>query len=173
VDVKYQGIQDLLMAGMTPLVHLATSLANAQQADTKVDTTACLNQLMESLFLLTAANGQINNRRKDNLRSDLSPTYTSLCTYSRDTAKDLFGEDVSKVMKDLRDTTLSPKGGAFRGGHHYNSHPRKPFLGQAPRQQQYGQRPGPYRNNTGKRGGYQSYSRGRARGHNQGSKRGH
>ena len=58
-------------------------------------------EAIDSLSLLAHANTELNNRRKELIKPDLHTDYKHLCSASTTVTAELFGDDLSKQVKDI------------------------------------------------------------------------
>ena len=98
VDVKLQFLQTILGKVVSPLAYLMESLITGSK-----DKQACLKMAGDSLHLLFLAFTHISSTRRGQLVSDLRPVFRPLAAPSNPVTELLFGDDVSKKMKELQD----------------------------------------------------------------------
>ena len=135
-DLGVQRTQFLLHKGITPIVQLMDNLLR------KEDRTN-LKLAADSFKLLAMTSCQLSQKRKDLVSLDLEPPYKRLCSATNPVTSNLFGDDLPKLVKDIKDTQmLSSKVGRRddrlkarnrpkykpRGQTTESKH-RKPFLG--------------------------------------------
>ena len=89
-DARLQKVQKALMRGITAF---ARSVDGTQLSDTQQD----------ALALLSSANYELNCVRKEFIRPEINPKYAHLCKASTHTSKLLFGDDLSKQVKELQE----------------------------------------------------------------------
>ena len=66
-----------------------------------------LNEIQQdAVALLANAQFELNQLRKDLIKPDLIPRYTHLCKPSVKTTQWLFGDELSKVMKEMDDLII-------------------------------------------------------------------
>ena len=100
-DIKLQRSQKSLVKGTTAVVGVVNELLNESEWPSKqkvVDT------LMDGVQLLTNANRELNIRRRESLRPELHSSYRHLCSASNPITNELFGDDLTKAVKDITDT---------------------------------------------------------------------
>ena len=99
-DLKFQKVQTSLVKGMTALAHVADAILKDVNA---INGGKALAQLeaIDSLSLLAHANTELNTRRKELIKPDLHSDYKHLCSASTTVTDELFGEDLSKQVKDI------------------------------------------------------------------------
>jgi hypothetical protein len=89
------------------LVKAATILTEVVDKMAKLDTdenSEVLDNCNDTIALLGYANRQINLARRDFMKPDLDANYVHLCAQSVPYTSYLFGDDVSKAVKDIEDT---------------------------------------------------------------------
>ena len=86
-DLRIQKLQK-------PLVKGIIALTNQMNADPT-------SEQEETLALLTHANYELNLFRREAIKPDLTPRFQTLCRPSVKVTEHLFGEDLSKVVKDM------------------------------------------------------------------------
>lgn len=89
-DARLQKVQKALIRGITAF---ARSVDGTQLSDTQQD----------ALALLSSANYELNCVRKELIRPEINPKYAHLCKASTQTSKLLFGDDLSKQVKELQE----------------------------------------------------------------------
>lgn len=100
-DIKLQRSQKSLVKGTTAVITVVNEVLNEPEWPPKqkvVDT------LMDSVQLLTNANRELNIRRREALRPELHSSYRHLCSASNPITRELFGDDLTKAVKDITDT---------------------------------------------------------------------
>ena len=146
-DSKLQRIQERLVKGVTPLLGLADSLFKAANGETDMPPPeTALEQALDALTILVSTHHELNMCRRVLVKPDLKDEYKPMCAPKNPVSQELFGEDLTKIMKDLKETsTAALKIHKQREGHYNYSNYRG-------------------RGRGGRRGGYQ-YGRGSGRGH--------
>ena len=112
-DLKLQRIQKSLVRGLNAFMRTlsADDITDPQQ---------------DALALLCNANFELNCVRKDFIKPNLNTRYTHLCKPSNPVTKFLFGDDLSKQVKDLKDEQKATAGVMkVQGNRRFLSHPYK------------------------------------------------
>ena len=80
-----------------------TALARVADAILKNvnDGKALVQEAIDSLSLFAHANAELNTRRKELIKPELHSDYKHLCSASIPVTAELFGEDLSKQVKDI------------------------------------------------------------------------
>ena len=60
-----------------------------------------LDQVMDSIALVDNANYELNMKRRELIKPDLNPPYTRLCKEDIKPSTKLFGDELSKHLKDM------------------------------------------------------------------------
>ena len=71
------------------------------QSAKTVDARENLKHVMDSIALFGDANWKLNMKRKEIIKPDLSPPYTRLCKEKIKPTTKLFGDDLSKHLKEV------------------------------------------------------------------------
>lgn len=104
-DVKMQRVQSALVKRTTN-VALIADLKSSEDKD-NIDITALLDKLWkltkDSLYCLGAANWELVQRRREALKPQISKDYAHLCAQKVKFTDSLFGDDVTKQIKDITD----------------------------------------------------------------------
>ena len=98
-DLKFQKVQTSIVKGMTALARVTDAILKRVN---KISGGKVLAQeAIDSLSLLAHANTELNNRRKELIKPDLHTDYKHLCSASTTVTAELFGDDLSKQVKDI------------------------------------------------------------------------
>lgn len=100
-DIKLQRSQKSLIKGTTAVVKVVNDFLNESEKPSKQQ---IVDTLMDGVKLLTNANRELNIRRREALRPELHSSYRHLCSASNPITKELFGNDLTKAVKDITDT---------------------------------------------------------------------
>lgn len=99
-DRGLQDIQNLVATGLTPIMKLAELLKPQIMANNEAKTL-----LSDSLTLLGQVQYNLSVRRRYFIRPSLKKKYQSLCSISTPITDKLFGDDISKDIKDCDSST--------------------------------------------------------------------
>ncbi|WAR05796.1 hypothetical protein MAR_021165 [Mya arenaria] len=102
-DKKLQNIESLIVKGATLLTKVVDTMAKLKNSASDSDLGSLIENCNDALALLGHANKQVNLTRKDFLRPELKQEYSHLCSQSRPFTKFLFGDDISKSAKEIKD----------------------------------------------------------------------
>ena len=153
VDLAFQRVQEPLIQGLSSLTILADRLVKDIQSAKTVNARETLTHVMDSIALLGHANWKLNMKRREIIKPDLNPPYTRLCKEEIKPTTKLFGDDLSKHLKEMSEVkragqqmqkaangsaytakTLSHRGPRSKPydrpqNNRFNTFKRRPFLG--------------------------------------------
>ena len=69
-----------------------------------INTHKVLGQVMDSITLVANANHKLNMKQRELIKPDLNPPYMRLCKEGIYPSAKLFGDDLSKDLKDMANT---------------------------------------------------------------------
>ena len=101
VDLAFQRVQEPLVQSLSALSILGDQLVKDLHAGTTPNTRQILDHVMDSIALLANANFKLNMKRRELIKPDLNPPYTSLCKDEIKPSTKLFGDDLSKHLKEM------------------------------------------------------------------------
>ncbi|KAK6185393.1 hypothetical protein SNE40_007638 [Patella caerulea] len=112
MDKRIQNAQTSIIKGAVSLAKVTEVLGCGQP----LDVNNVLEQAMESLALFGHANKQLCFVRRDMMKPDMRGEYLHLCSQNFKYTDCLFGDDISKTVKDISDCSrISNKIGAYQG----------------------------------------------------------
>jgi len=132
-DIKFQKVQKSIIHGMVAVTSCADLLVKAtRNAETiGVDKMAgMVTSLVDGLALITNANQELNQCRRDDHRSDLNDAYKSLCTpnHEIDTTEWLYGPNLPARIKDMNETNkMSSQLGTRRSSTSFGTYGRRSY----------------------------------------------
>ena len=97
-DLKFQKVQTSIVKGMTALARVTDAILKRVN---EINGGKVLAQEAIDSFSLAHANTELNNRRKELIKPDLQTDYKHLCSASTTVTAELFGDDLSKQVKDI------------------------------------------------------------------------
>ena len=135
-DLRLQKVQGFVVKSITAIARLMEKVLKHEQAgDDGSSAEEILDIATDALSLAGVANMEINNRRKEQIKHNLSDDYKGLCSSSAPVTTELFGDDVTKQVKDLAEASKvgrklanKPKTTAQRGRGMWRGRPRGPFM---------------------------------------------
>ena len=102
-----QRVQNALVKGMTNVALIADLVLKSSEDKDNIDTTALLDKLWklteDSLCCLGAANWELVQRHQEALTPQIPKDYAHLCAQQVKFTDSLFGDDVTKQIKDITD----------------------------------------------------------------------
>ena len=106
-DLKAQKAQNATVQAMVAITAAADNIVGCTRAgetlsETKMAST--LTGLVDALALLSYANQDVNQRRREDHRSDLNQAYKSLCNSDTDGSAWLYGDDLANRIKSINET---------------------------------------------------------------------
>ena len=94
-------MQEPLIHGLSSLTILADRLFKDIQSAKTVDARETLKHVMDSIALFGHANWKLNMKWREIIKPDLNPPYTRLCKEEIKPTTKLFGDDLSKYLKEM------------------------------------------------------------------------
>lgn len=104
VDLKFQKTQKSFISGLNALMMLTQELLKVSQKQIQMDHKALITMAMESLALFLHGNYELNLRRREMIKPDLHRDYHPLCSASNPISELLFGDDISKEVREITDS---------------------------------------------------------------------
>ena len=101
VDLAFQKVQELLVQGLSSLSILEDQLVKDLQTGKPTNVRQVLDQVMDSIALVANANYKLNMKRRELIKPDLNPPFTRLCKEDIKPSSKLFGDELSKHLKDM------------------------------------------------------------------------
>ena len=99
IDIRLQKVQALLLKGIVPILQIAnTQLSNGEN---QKDTT---RQALDAISLLSQANQELNQRRRELIKPDLNEKYQQICAEHVPCTEHLFGDDLHKTLQEITAT---------------------------------------------------------------------
>lgn len=103
VGLAFQKVQELLVQGLSSLSILGGQLIKDLQTGKPTNVRQVLDQVMDSISLVANANYKLNMKRRELIKPDLNPPFTRLCKEDIKPSTKLFGDELSKHLKDKAD----------------------------------------------------------------------
>ena len=106
-DLKAQRVQTALVQAMVAVTGVADDIvAHTRSGEiwSRDNMAAALTGLVDALALLSHANQDVNQRRREDQRVDLNTAYRGLCTNDTDGSRFLYGDDLAGRVKSMNDT---------------------------------------------------------------------
>ena len=89
------------MPGLSALCTLSGKLVSSIESGDTPNTTETLTIIVDSIALLCNAHTKLNMKRRELIKPGLNPPYTRLSKEDIKTTSKLFGDDLSKHLKDM------------------------------------------------------------------------
>lgn len=107
-DIKLQKTQSANVKGLGALAKLASTLLEARTKKTAVPVDDCLKMCLDAFALFSSGNQELNNRRKELIKSDLNFQFKDLAKNNPVTTM-LFRDDLSQQVKDINESDKMAK----------------------------------------------------------------
>ena len=104
-DIKLSNLQDTLIKGVSALMTASNDLLVCWETKTLPNYKALLAQLLDATALFGHVCQELSFKRKETIKPILHSDFKSVCSRTHKVGKLLFGEDLSKVVQDLRAST--------------------------------------------------------------------
>ena len=106
VDLAFQRVQELIINGLSSLSILADQLFQDVQSEKTENAHVILTQVVDSIALFRHANWKLNTKCRELTKPDVNPPYTRLCQEEIKPSTKLFGDDLSKHLKEMSDINM-------------------------------------------------------------------
>lgn len=106
-DIRMQKAQGRIVKGLTPLAMVLHSLSKLRKNPSSLTQQECdelIKTLMDSFILLGSASQEVSHRRRELIKPDMNWQYQSLCSVQNPVTTQLFGDDLSKAMREINET---------------------------------------------------------------------
>ena len=101
VDLAFQRVQEPIVQSLSAMSILSDQLVKDLHAEKTPNTRKILHHVMDSIALLANANFKLNMKRRELIKPHLNPPFTRLCKKDIKPSTKLFGDDLSKHVKDM------------------------------------------------------------------------
>ena len=101
VDLAFQRVQEPIFQGLSSLVILADRLLKDIWSAKTVNARETLTHVIDSIAFFGHANWKLNIKRRELIKPDLNPPYTRLCKEEIKASTKLFGDDLTKHLKEM------------------------------------------------------------------------
>lgn len=95
-DVTFQRIQSLVHKGLTPIISVMDSMTDKKDKGLR-------RKLGEGFRLLALASSHLSQKRKEQIAPDLDQPFRQVCGASQPVTQYLFGDDLPKALKDIKE----------------------------------------------------------------------
>ena len=103
-DLKFQKVQTALNKSLIAMVQVTDALTKSLAASEKKDlpsTEDMIRKLTDAVAFVSQANHDIYAKRRESIKPELHQDYRPLCSPSNPVTEWLFGDDLSKKVKDM------------------------------------------------------------------------
>ena len=104
-DIKLSNLQDTLIKGVSALTTASNDLLVCRETKTLPNYKDLLSQLLDATALFGHVCQELSFKRKETIKPILHPDFKSVCSRTHKVGRLLFGEDLPKVVQDLRAST--------------------------------------------------------------------
>ena len=104
-DIKMSNLQDTLIKGVSALMTASNDLLICRETKTLPNYKDLLSQLLDATALFGHVCQELSFKRKETIKPILHADFKPVCSRSHKVGKLLFGEDLPKVVQDLRAST--------------------------------------------------------------------
>lgn len=165
-DSKMQDAQKAIIKGLIPIVELAQECVTSKEP---LDQVRVREKLSDSLCLIGHGNLLLSQRRRSLIRPYLNEKFKPICNNDVPVDSNLFGQDCTKMLKELGDYTKIPIGNpkyfsrrkSFqRGGFKSNDNHSYGFPKESNRGGPVGRQGSRYNSTRGRGMGYRGFPRG-------------
>ena len=101
VDLAFKKVEEFLLPNLSVLCTLSGKLVSSIQSGDTPNTRETLTVIMDSIALLCNTHHKLNMKRRELIKPELNPPNTRLCKEEIKTTSKLFGDDLSKHLKDM------------------------------------------------------------------------
>ena len=101
VDLAFQKVQEVLLPGRSALCALSRKLIVSINSGETPNTRETLKTIMDSVALLCNTHHKLNMKRRELIKPELNPPFTRLCKEEIKPSTKLFGDHLSKHLKDM------------------------------------------------------------------------
>ena len=104
VDIRLQKVQALLLKGIVPILQTANTHLSTEATAKDENHKEMTRQALNAISLLSQANQELNQRRRELIRPDLNEKYQQICAEHVPCTDHLFGDDLQKTFQDITAT---------------------------------------------------------------------
>ena len=127
-DIKMSTLQDLLLRVSNAVIISLNTLLDCREKRSIPDYKSVMSNLIDCIALIGHVHKELSFKRRDQIRPSLTNELKPACSRNNKIHKSLFGDDLSKVLQDLRATskvvnnlTHMPNSGKPRSSANHNS----------------------------------------------------
>ena len=101
-DIRFTHIQTALIKAATAMAQLSDSLLSAKANDNPIDYSGMITKATDAVALIGHSAYEISLKRREAMKPALKREYSLLCAAETPVTAKLFGEDISKTLKDIK-----------------------------------------------------------------------
>ena len=103
VDIRLQKVQALLLKGIVPILQIANTQLSSDGGKNE-NHKEMTRQALDAISLLSQANQELNQRRRELIKPDLNEKYQQICAEHVPCTDHLFGDELHKTLQDITAT---------------------------------------------------------------------
>ena len=103
IDQKYVAMQKTLIYATSAMACMANSIFSADRKGHMQGSKALMKIFLDLITILGHSHSEINKRRRENTSSGLNKESRQSCKKTKDNSHKLFGEDLSRTLKELKE----------------------------------------------------------------------
>lgn len=125
-DIEFQKTQSSLLRAFGPVAYVLEKLVEKDPKGENEEISPLIESLMDTVVLLSMANDDMNEYRRNNIKPDLHTDYRSLCSNQVPVTEMLFGDNIADQLKLIQEANkVGKKVDKYQSS-------TKPFLGSRP-----------------------------------------
>lgn len=122
-DIEFQKTQSSLLRAFGPVAYVLEKLVEKDPKGENEEISPPIESLMDTVVLLSMANDDMNEYRRNNIKPDLHTDYRSLCSNQVPVTEMLFGDNIADQLKLIQEANkVGKKVDKYQSS-------TKPFLG--------------------------------------------
>jgi hypothetical protein len=103
VDIRLQKVQALLLKGIVPILQIADTQLSSDGGENE-NHKEMTRQALDSISLLSQANQELNQRRRELIKPDLNEKYQQICAEHVPCTDHIFADELHKTLQDITAT---------------------------------------------------------------------
>ena len=103
IDQKYVAMQKNLIHATSAMACMANTILSADRKGHMQDSKALIKTSLDVIAILGHSHNEINKRRRETISSGLNKGSRQSCKKTIDNSHKLFGEDLSKTLKEMKE----------------------------------------------------------------------
>lgn len=102
-DIEFQKTQSSLLRAFGPVAYVLEKLVEKDPKGENEEISPLIESLMDTVVLLSMANDDMNEYRRNNIKPDLHTDYRSLCSNQVPVTEMLFGDNIADQLKLIQE----------------------------------------------------------------------